>query len=124
MAAIRPILSNHFKPALLARMNIAPFYTLSPDIMKNIVSLKMDKLAARMAETHNIRLVTAPEVLDQIAARCTEVETGARNIDHIMNGTILPQMSREILARLSEEAMPSEAQLKMAEDGGFEITFE
>jgi len=124
MAAIRPILSNHFKPALVARMNIAPFYTLPPDIMKDIVSLKMDKLAARMAETHNIKLVTAPEVLDQIAARCTEVETGARNIDHIMNGTILPQMSREILARLSEEAMPNEAQLKMAEDGGFEITFE
>jgi len=124
MAAIRPILSNHFKPALVARMNIAPFYTLPPDIMKDIVSLKMDKLVARMAETHNIKLVTAPEVLDQIAARCTEVETGARNIDHIMNGTILPQMSREILARLSEEAMPSEAHLKMAEDGGFEITFE
>jgi len=92
--------------------------------MKDIVSIKMDKLAARMAETHNIKLVTAPEVLDQIAARCTEVETGARNIDHIMNGTILPQMSREILARLSEEAMPSGAHLKMAEDGGFEITFE
>jgi type VI secretion system protein VasG len=123
MAAIRPILSNHFKPALLARMNIAPFYTLPPDIMKAIVSLKMGKLAARMAETHKIKLVTAPEVLDQIAARCTEVETGARNIDHIMNGTILPRMSREILARLSEESMPSEVLLGLADDGMFKIDF-
>ncbi len=124
MAAIRPILSNHFKPALLARMNIAPFYTLPREVMKEIVSLKLGKLVARVADTHKMKLTCAPEVVDQIAARCTEVETGARNIDHIMNGTILPQMSREILARLSEEAMPSEAHLKMAEDGGFEITFE
>jgi type VI secretion system protein VasG len=124
MAAIRPILSNHFKPALLARMNIAPFYILPPDIMKQIVSLKMNKLARRMAETHKVKLVTAPDVLDQIAARCTEVETGARNIDHIMNGTIMPLMSREILACLSEEAMPSEVHLGLAEGGTFKIDFE
>jgi type VI secretion system protein VasG len=123
MAAIRPILSNHFKPALLARMNIAPFYTLPPEIMKEIVCLKMDKLVARVADTHKMKLVYAPEVVDQIGNRCTEVETGARNIDHIMSGTILPQMSREILARLSEEAMPSEVHLTMAEDGAFKIDF-
>jgi type VI secretion system protein VasG len=123
MSAIRPILSNHFKPALLARMNIAPFYTLPPEIMKEIVSLKLDKLAARVAETHKMKFSYAPEVVNQIATRCTEVETGARNIDHIMSGTILPQMSREILARMSEEAMPSEVRLDLAEDGGFKIDF-
>jgi len=123
MAAIRPILSNHLKPALLARMNIAPFYILPPDVMKDIVTLKMDKLVARVADTHKMKLVYAPEVVEQIAARCTEVETGARNIDHIMNGTILPQMSREVLARMSEEAMPSEVHLNMSEDGGFKIEF-
>ena len=123
MSAIRPILSNHFKPALLARMNIAPFYTLPPEIMKEIVSLKLDKLAARVAGTHKMKFSYAPEVVNQIATRCTEVETGARNVDHIMSGTILPQMSREILARMSEEAMPSEVRLGLAEDGGFEIEF-
>ncbi len=123
MGAIRPILSNHFKPALLARMNIAPFYTLPPDVMKEIVCLKLDKLVARVAETHKMKLVYAPEVVDQIAKRCTEVETGARNIDHIMSGTILPQMSREILGRMSEEAMPSEVSLGLAEDGAFKIDF-
>ena len=61
--------------------------------------------------------------MEQIASRCTEVETGARNIDHIMNGTILPQMSREILAKLSEGAMPSEAMLDVGEDGAFQISF-
>ena len=123
MSAIRPILSNHFKPALLARMSVVPFYTLGPEIMKDIVSLKLDKLTTRMAETHKMKFIYSPEVVDQIATRCTEVETGARNIDHIMNGTILPQMSREILSRLSEGAMPSEAHLDMAEDGSFKIDF-
>ncbi|MCX8117639.1 MAG: type VI secretion system ATPase TssH [Desulfobacterota bacterium] len=120
---IRPILSHHFKPALLARMTVVPFYTLDSKFIREIVVLKLDKLARRMAETHKIKLVYAPEVVDQIAQRCTEVETGARNIDHMMNGTILPQMSREILARLSEGAMPSEVHLGMAGDGSFQIRF-
>jgi type VI secretion system protein VasG len=120
---IRPILSHHFKPALLARMTIVPFYTLDSKFIREIVVLKLDKLARRMAETHKIKLNSSPEVIDQIAKRCTEVETGARNIDHMMNGTILPQMSREILGRLSEGAMPSEVHLGMADDGSFKISF-
>lgn len=123
MAAIRPILSDHFKPALLARMTVVPFYTLGPEILKDIVVLKLDKVAKRMADTHKIKLSYSPKVVDQIASRCTEVETGARNIDHIMNGTILRQMSREILAKLSEGAMPSEAMLDVGEDGNFTIQF-
>jgi len=123
LSAIRPVLSNHFKPALLARMNIVPFYTLPQDIMKDIVCLKLDKLVARVAQTHKMKLIYDPKVVEQIANRCTEVETGARNIDHIMRGTILPQMSQEILTRMSDEAMPAEVHLGMAEDGSFEIGF-
>jgi type VI secretion system protein VasG len=70
-----------------------------------------------------MKLAYAPEVVDQIATRCTEVETGARNIDHIMNGTIMPKMSQEILVRLGEGAMPSEVQLGLAKDGSFKIDF-
>jgi type VI secretion system protein VasG len=123
MSALRPILSHHFKPALLARMAIIPFTTLDPEAMKDIVVLKLNKLAARLREAHKIELVFSDQVVDQMAARCTEVETGARNIDHIMRGTILPQMSREILARMSEGAMPPRVLLGMAEDGSFKITF-
>jgi len=121
--AIRPILSHHFKPALLARMTVVPFYTLDPKFIREIVGLKLDRLARRMAESHKIKLITSPEVIDRISGRCTEVETGARNIDHILNGTILPHMSREILGRLSEGAMLSEIHLKMAEDGSFKVDF-
>jgi len=120
--AVRPILSKHFKPALLARMTIVPYYTLDPSFMRQIVALKLDRLVARMAENNRMKLTCSPGVVEQIAARCTEVETGARNIDHIMRGTILPQLSREILTRLGEESMPSEVFLEI-QDGAFLIRF-
>jgi type VI secretion system protein VasG len=70
-----------------------------------------------------MNLIYAPEVVDQIAARCTEVETGARNIDYIMTGSIMPRMSQEILARMGEGEMPDEVHLGLAEDGKFKIDF-
>lgn len=121
MAAIRPILSQHFKPALLARMTIVPFYLLDASYMKEIVTLKLNKLAQRLAENNKIKFSYSPEVVEQIASRCQEVETGARNIDHIMRGTILPQISREILTRMGKGEMPSQIRLGLAEDGSFRI---
>ena len=122
-AAIRPILSSHFKPALLARMTVVPFFTLPPEILKDIVVLKLEKLVNRLAETNKMKLVYTRKVVDQIAARCTEVETGARNIDYIMTGSIMPRMSQEILTRMGEGAMPAEVHLDLAKDGTFKINF-
>jgi type VI secretion system protein VasG len=90
--------------------------------MQQIVTLKLDRLVARMAENNKMKLTCSPDVVEQIAARCTEVETGARNIDHIMRGTILPQLSREILARLGDESMPAEVHLEI-KDGAFHVCF-
>jgi type VI secretion system protein VasG len=123
-AAVRPILSNHFKPALLARMTVIPYLTLGADILKEIVVLKLDKLVRRMQASHRIALGYAPAVVEQIAARCTEVETGARNIDYIMSGTILPRLSQEILLRMGEGEMPSNVHLDVNSEGEFEIVFD
>jgi type VI secretion system protein VasG len=122
-AAVRPILSNHFKPALLARMTVIPYFTLGSDILKDIVFLKLDKLVKRLNETHKMKLSYSQAVVDQIAARCTEVETGARNIDYIMTGSIMPRMSQEILARMGGGEMPSEVHLGLDKDGSFKIDF-
>lgn len=121
--AIRPILSDHFKPALLARMVIVPFFTLDADALKNIVSIKLDVICKRLMENNKMKMEYSQEVVDQITARCSEVETGARNIDHIIRGTILPQMSNDILMYMGEDKMPSAVKLGMAEDGAFKITF-
>lgn len=121
--AIRPVLSQHFKPALLARMTIVPFYQLDPSFMEEIVTLRMEKLAERLRESKKMELVYSPEVLKRIASRCQEVETGARTIDHIMRGTILPQLAAEILASMSAGCMPSSVRLGAAKDGGFSVRF-
>ncbi len=122
-SAVRPILRNHFKPALLARMNMIPYKILSPDILKDIVVLKLQKLVRRLENTHKIALKYSQAVVDQIAARCTEVETGARNIDYIMSGTIMPRMSQEILTNMSTGAMPPLVRLDLDAGGNFTIVF-
>jgi type VI secretion system protein VasG len=119
--AIRPALSKHFKPALLARMTIVPFYALRAEYMKNIVAIKLNRLVARAFESHKIKLSYSDAVIDQIASRCNEVETGARNIDHIMRGTILPQISQDIISRLGKGTMPAELSLGLNADGTFSL---
>jgi type VI secretion system protein VasG len=122
-SAIRPILSAHFKPALLARMTIVPFFILDPKYLREIVSLKLGKLTSRLMDNHRMRLEIGDEVIDQVTARCTEVETGARNIDHIVRGGIMPLLSREILGRMAEGGLPSTARLALADDGAFRVEF-
>jgi type VI secretion system protein VasG len=124
LGAVRPILCQHFKPALLARMSVVPFYALRGDALKGIVRLKMEKLARRMMENNKIRLTYTDGVVDQITERCTEVETGARNIDYILSGNIMPRMSQEILAHMSEGDLPSAVALDVDKGGSFKMTFE
>ncbi|MBN1104847.1 MAG: AAA family ATPase, partial [Deltaproteobacteria bacterium] len=123
LSAVRPILSQHFKPALLARMTVIPFYTLPADAMKGIVKLKLNKLARRLMDNNKMKLVYTGPVADQITARCTEVETGARNIDYILTGNIMPQMSQEILGHMTTGGMPSEVHLDVGEGGVFRMEF-
>ncbi len=121
--AVRPILSQYFKPALLARMTVIPYYALRGDALKGIVRLKLGKLANRMMQNNKIKLNYTEAVIDQITDRCTEVETGARNIDFIISGNIMPQMSQEILAHMSEGDMPTRVDLDIDDAGEFKMEF-
>ncbi len=122
-AAIRPVLSNHFKPALLARMEIVPFYPIVGEAMKEIVALKLDRLADRLRQSHKMAFEYETAVVEQIAQRCTEVETGARNADHIINRTLLPQISTELLEQMSEERHLDILKVGISDDGDFTIAF-
>ena len=121
--AIRPELSRHFKPALLARMQIVPFYPLFGEVMGGIVRIKLNRVGKRLAESQKMTFSYTDDVVSQIAARCTEVETGARNIDHIINRTLLPEISTEILTRLGEEQDLTGLEVGIGEDGAFTYTF-
>jgi type VI secretion system protein VasG len=123
LSAVRPILSEHFKPALLARMALVPYQSLSSEAMQRIAVLKLDSLARRLLANNKMVMTYTPHLPEQIAARCTEVETGARNIEYILSGTILPRMSQEILSHMSDAGMPASVSLDVGEDGGFTMTF-
>jgi len=123
LSAVRPILSQHFKPALLARMNVVPYFSLNPEAMKLITSLKLGKLEKMLLANNKMKLSYDDAVVDQIAARCTEVETGARNIEYILNGNVLPKMSKEILMHMTEGGMPAAVHLGVDEDGSFAMEF-
>jgi len=116
LEAIRPTLSKHFKPALLARMTVVPYRTLDASFMTEIVKLKLGQLGDRLAATSKLKLYYSEEVVQQIAGRCLDVETGARNIDHILRGTLFPLLSKEILSRLGDQTLPSEVFLTIGND--------
>jgi type VI secretion system protein VasG len=121
--AIRPVLSQHFKPALLARMTVVPFISLNPDVMKLIVELKLKSVQKTIRASNKMEFTYTPSVIDQIAARCTEVETGARNIEYILNTNILPKLSRSILSQMTEKELPKSVKLKVDKTGAFAFTF-
>ncbi len=100
--AIRPELVKAFKPALLGRMVTVPFYPISDDVMREIIKLQLRKIEKRIATNHNAKFSYDESVIDIIAARCTDVDSGARNVYNILTGTMLPEMSSEVLSRMAE----------------------
>lgn len=123
MNAIRPALIKHFKPALLARMTVVPYYPISVDAMKEIVSLKLDQVGKRLMESHRISFEYDPAAVDLIAQRCTDVESGARNIDHIVNGTLLPMISTAILERMGTGTLTNTLRVELDSGSNFELRF-
>jgi type VI secretion system protein VasG len=123
MGNVRPLLSQYFKPALLARMTILPYRILEPEVLRDIVRLKFGKLAERLKSQHKMTMHCSDAVIDQVTMRCTEVETGARNIDYIISGNILPRLSTEILACMGAGALPGEVIIDVDDRKGFNISF-
>ena len=104
-------------------MEVVPFFTLAPEFLKEITRLKLKKIANRLFESHKMTLETAPEMVDLIASRCTEVETGARNIDHIISETLLPRMSSALLEKMSEGPLPDTLRVNVGEGDTFVLEF-
>lgn len=99
---LRPDLLKHFKPAFLGRLKVVPYYPINDKNMCLIVKLKLDRIAKRMRENRNVSFVYDEALVGSIANRCKEVESGARNVDHILTNTLLPEMSRELLVRMAK----------------------
>lgn len=132
LTELRPLLNSHFKPALVGRMTILPFVSLSDDAMGSIVEQKLKRIAAQLKANSKITLEWTEAVTRNIVERCTEVETGARNIEYILNLHILPRLSKTLLRSMGEAASREEdgmepyslARLDMDESGQCVVTME
>lgn len=117
--ALHEELLKTFKPAFLGRCNIIPYFPLSDDVLKGIIELKLGKIVRRVADNYRAELTYGPEVVSAILDRCQEVASGARNVDNIVNGTLLPELSGEFLSRMAEGLPISRAVIGVSEDGRF-----
>ena len=117
--ALRPDLLKVFKPAFLGRCNVVIYYPLADHVLKMICGLKMKSIGKRVREAYDVAFVVDPAVTDAIVERCREVESGARNIENILNRTLLPELSAQILGRLAEGGEITRVTVGLADDGGF-----
>jgi type VI secretion system protein VasG len=123
-AMLRPDLLKSFKPALLGRMTVVPYFPLGEPILKQIIELQLKKIADRLRTNHKANFTYSPNVVNTIAQRCKEVESGARNVDHILTGSLLPTVSREVLTRLGEGRPVKKVAIDIDDKGGFTYGFE
>ncbi|RJR20254.1 MAG: AAA family ATPase, partial [Nitrospiraceae bacterium] len=119
---VRPELLKHFKPAFLGRLKVVPYFPITDNNMKLIVKLKLNRVAKRLMENRNVVFNFGNELIDSIASRCKEVESGARNVDHILTNTLLPEMSKELLSRMAAGEQLKEVKVTISGEGfGFVI---
>ena len=117
--AIKPELNKTFKPAFLGRMILIPYFPLRDEVMKQIVVLKLGKIQRRIRENHKIDLTYDQALIEEVARRCTEVESGARNVDNILTNTLLPDISRQLLSRMAERGKLESIKVGVGRDGAF-----
>jgi type VI secretion system protein VasG len=117
--ALKPELNKIFKPAFMGRLVTVPYFPLRDEAMKQIVTLKLAKIQRRIRENHKIELTYDPAVVAEVAKRCTEVESGARNVDNILTNGMLPDVSRYLLGRMAERQKPASIHVSVGENGTF-----
>ena len=121
--ALRPDLLKSFKPALLGRITVVPYFPLGDEVIRKIIVLQLKRVGERMQANHGVPFEYTPAVVDTIAGRCKEVESGARNVDQIITGTLLPSIAEEMLKRMAEGKSVDRAKVDVNAEGGFTFSF-
>ncbi|WP_186138342.1 type VI secretion system ATPase TssH [Burkholderia gladioli] len=121
---LRPALYKAFKPAFLGRMKVVPYYPISDEVLVEIIELKLDRIRRRIEANHKAAFEWDESLVEAVLARCTEVDSGARNVDHILNGTLLPEIAGHVLERLADGTALKRIAVRASEAGEFEYTVE
>jgi type VI secretion system protein VasG len=121
---LRPALMKQFKPAFLGRLAVVPFYPINDDVLANIIRLKLERIRKRVAHNHQAEFQYDDALVGAVLARCTEVDSGARNVDTILNGTMLPEIADTVLAKMAEGGAIARIKVSATKAGKFKYAVE
>ncbi len=119
--ALRPELLKSFKPAFLGRCSVIPYFPLADDVVRKIVELQLNRIRKRFFENYRSELAWDPSLVEAIAARCTEVESGARNIEYILSRGLLPRLSSHVLSVMSDGGQIGDLKVELDAAGQFQF---
>ncbi len=117
--ALRPVLMKTFKPAFLGRLKVVPYYPIGDDVLAQIITLKLGRIRDRVAANHKAVFQWDDSLVEGVLQRCTEVDSGARNVDHILNGTLLPEIAESVLAAMAEATRINAIKVTTGRNGAF-----
>ncbi|MDF6931774.1 type VI secretion system ATPase TssH, partial [Escherichia coli] len=100
-------------------MKVVPYYPISDDVLAEIITLKLGRIRDRVAINHRATFQWDNALVESVLARCTEVDAGARALDHILNGTLLPQIAESVLTRMAEGGSVENIKVGVGKNGEF-----
>ncbi|TDF82466.1 type VI secretion system ATPase TssH [Pseudomonas sp. H9] len=121
-ASIRPVLSQHFKPALLARMRVVPFYPVGGAVLRELIEVKLNRLGERLSRRQLV-FTYCQRLVDHLAERCTQSDSGARLIDHLLDLHVLPLVADRLLEAMARRETLKQVHATLDSSGGVTCQF-
>jgi type VI secretion system protein VasG len=113
---IRPELLEYFRPAFLGRTTVVPYYPLRKDVLTKIVEINLKRIEKRVAEHYGASFSYDESLVDHLAGRCNDPDTGARNVENILTRSILPGLASECLQKMAEGIDIQNIHIGLADD--------
>ena len=121
---LRPVLRDHFRPALLARFQTVIYRPLAENAMRTIVQMKLEQVSQRLHRHYGLKTDIGESLYDALTAACLLPDTGARNVDSLLNQQILPVLSQQLLTHMAAKQKPHSLTLGWSDDEGIVLEFD
>jgi type VI secretion system protein VasG len=103
---------------------VVPYFPLGDQVIKKIIKLQLDRVARRVRENHKAKFAYDEKLVEQVASRCKESESGARNIDAIITRNLLPEISQEVLTKMAKGEPLTSVHVGVDDSGAFTYKIE
>ncbi|MGG7444697.1 type VI secretion system ATPase TssH [Kosakonia oryzendophytica] len=120
---LRPILRDHFQPALLGRFQTVIYRPLAEAAMRTIVEMKLAQVSKRLHRHYGLTTHIDESLYDALTSACLLPDTGARNVDSLLNQQILPVLSQQLLMHMAAKQKPHSLTLSWNDEKGIGLEF-